>query len=152
MSKKCFSLMLAVVFFCTTSGVAVVAKEKTAKEKTAKEKGVAELSEAEKIKQKVLKRGTGVKARARVKLADGTKLKGYISESAADDFTLVRTDAPTGTPVKINYRDVSEFKAQGKGMSTTSKVLVGTGIAVGVLVVVGALLVRDFRRSFGRGR
>ena len=50
----------------------------------------------------------------------------------------------------INYRDVSEFKAQGKDMSTTSKVLMGTGIAVGVLVVVGALLVRDFRRNFGR--
>lgn len=140
MSKKYFSLILAFIFFCTTSGVAVLAKEKT----------VGKLSEAEKIKQKVLKRGTGVKARARVKLTDGTSIKGYISTAAADDFTLVRTDEPGGAPVKINYRDVAEFKAQGKGMSTSSKVLIGTGIAVGVLVVVGALLVRDFRRNFGR--
>jgi hypothetical protein len=140
MLKNCFSLMLALVFFCTTSGVAVLGKGKTD----------VKLSETEKIKQKVLKRGTGTKARARVKLADGTKMKGYISESAADDFTLVRTDEQAGVPVRVNYRDVDEFKAQGKGMSTTSKVLIGTGIAVGVLVVVGALLVRDFRRSFGR--
>jgi hypothetical protein len=116
----------------------------------AKEKASGKLPEVEKIRQKVLKRGTGIKARARVKLTDGTRMKGYISESAADDFTLVRTDQPNSAPVKINYRDVAEFKATGKGMSTTSKVLIGTGIAVGVLVVVGALLVRDFRRNFGR--
>jgi hypothetical protein len=140
MFRKCFSFVLAVVFFCTTSGVAVLAKDKA----------VGKLSQAEKIRQKVLKRGTGVKARARVKLADGTKLKGYISEAAADDFTLVRTDEQIGAPVKINYRDVAAFKAQGKGMSTTSKVLIGVGVTVGVLVVVGALLVRDFRRNFGR--
>jgi hypothetical protein len=140
MPKKCFSLILVVIFFCTTSGVAVFAAEKAG----------GKLSQAEKIKQKVLKRGTGAKARARVKLADGTKLKGYISEASADDFTLVRTDEGTGVSVRVNYRDVAEFEAQGKGMSTKSKVLIGTGIAVGVLVVVGALLVRDFRRNFGR--
>jgi hypothetical protein len=140
MSKKYFSLMLAFVFFCTTSGVAVLAKEKPD----------TRLADVEKIKQKVLKRGTGVKARARVKLTDGTKLKGYISESAADDFTLVRTDKQGDAPVKINYRDVVEFKATGKGRSTTSKVLIGTGIAVGVLVVIGTLLVLDFQRTFSR--
>lgn len=139
MSKKCFSLMLAFVFFCTTSGVAVLAKEKT------KEKTDVKLSETEKIRRKVLKRGTGVKARARVKLADGTKLKGYISEAAADDFTLVRTDEPAGVPVRVNYRDVAEFRATGKGLSTTSKVLIGTGIGVGVTVGVLALMFRNFR-------
>ena len=135
MPKKCFSLMLAVVFFCTTGGVAVLGKGKTD----------VKLSETEKIKQKILKRGTGTKARARVKLTDGTKLKGYISEAAADDFTLVRTDEQTGTPVRVNYRDVAEFKAQGKGMSTTSKILIGTGIGVGVTVGVLALMFRNFR-------
>jgi len=135
MFRKCFSLMLAVVFFCTTSGVAVFAREKTG----------GKLSQAEKIKKKVVQRGTGVKARARVKLADGTKLKGYISEFAADDFTLVRTDEQTGTPVRVNYRDVDEFKAQGKGMSTTSKVLIGAGVTVAVGVVILALSFRNFR-------
>lgn len=134
MSKKCFSFMLAVVFFCTATPLAVLAKDKKADKP----------SEAEKIRQKVLKRGTGTKARARVKLADGTKLKGYISETAADDFTLVRTDTPVGTPVRVNYRDVDEFKAQGKGMSTTSKVLIGTGVAVGVGVIALALAFRNF--------
>jgi hypothetical protein len=145
MFRKSFSLMLAVLFFCTTSGVGVVA----AKEK-AKEKATVKLSETEKIRQKVLQRGTGTKARARVKLSDGTKLKGYISETAADDFTLVPTDAPAGAAVKINYRDVKEFKALGKGMSTTSKVLLGVGIGVGVTVGALALIFSDLGHSFSR--
>lgn len=144
MFRKSFSLILAVVFCCTTSGVAVSAKEKT------KGKTDVKLSAAEKIRQKVLQRGTGTEARARVKLLDGTKLKGYISESAVEDFTLVRTDAPAGSAVKINYRDVAAFNAQGKGMSTTSKVLLGTGIAVGATVGVLALMFRNLGRSFGR--
>ena len=137
MLRKSFSLMLAFVFCCTTSGVAVLAQEKT----------FIKLPEVEKIRQKVLKRGTGVKARARVKLSNGTKLKGYISETGADDFTLVPTDEKRGAPVRINYRDVVEFTAHGKGMSTTSKVLIGTGIAVGVTVGVLALALRNFRRN-----
>jgi hypothetical protein len=131
MSKKYFSFILAVVFFCTTSGAAtlVVAQEK---------RDAQAEQHVEKIKQKVLKRGTGEKARARVKLADGTKLKGYISEAAADDFTLVRTDERVGTPVRVSYRDVAEFKAQGKGLSTASKILIGVGI--GVVATVGILV------------
>ena len=140
MSKKYFSFMLAVVFCCTTSGVAVLAKENR----------VGKLSAAEKIRQKVLKRGTGVEARARVKLADGTKLKGYISESAADDFTLVRTDERIGAPVRINYRDVAAFSAQGKGMSNTSKVLLGAGVTAGAMAVTLALVFRNLGRSFRR--
>ena len=104
MPKKCFSLMLAVVFFCTMSGVAVLAKEKTG----------GQLSQAEKIKQKVLKRGTGTKARARVKLADGTKLKGYISETAADDFTLVRTDEQTGRRLRSTTATWPNSKLQAR--------------------------------------
>lgn len=140
MSKKYFTFMLAVVFCCTTSGVAVLAGEKTS----------AKLSAAEKIRQKVLKRGTGVEARARVKLADGTKLRGYVSTAAADDFTLVRTDVQTAAPVKINYGDVAEFKAQGKGMSNTSKVLLGAGVTAGVGVVALALMFRNIGRSMRR--
>ena len=136
MFRKYFSLIIAVVFFCTTSGVAVLAREKTG----------GKLSQTEKIKQKVLKRGTGTKARARVKLADGTKLKGYISEFAADDFTLVRTDEQVGTPFKINYRDVVEFKAPGTGLSTPAKILIGVGIGV---VVTAGILVLAFKDGGG---
>lgn len=135
MSRKYLSLMLAFVFCCTTSGVSVLAKGKT----------IVKLPEVEKIRQKVLKRGTGERARASVKLLDGTKLKGYISEAGAEEFTLVRTDEKIGVPVRVNYRDVAEFKAHGKGMSTTSKVLLGTGIAVGVTVGVLALAFRNYR-------
>ena len=135
--------VLALALVCTTSGAAKVVAQEKLDAKTTEQR-------TEKIKRKVFARGTGTKARVGVKLNDGAKLKGYISEATPDDFTLVRTEESVGTPVKINYSDVAELKAHGKGMSTTSKVLIGTGIAVGVLVVVGVLLFRDFERSFGR--
>ncbi|HZH30194.1 MAG TPA: hypothetical protein VEY11_05485 [Pyrinomonadaceae bacterium] len=136
MLRKCFSLMLAAVFFCTASGAAALAKEKA---------GAGTPERVEKIKRKVFARGTGTRARVGVKLNDGTKLKGYISEATAADFTLVRTDAQPGTSVRISYQDVRELKAHGKGMSTTSKVLIGAGIGVGATVGVLALMFRNFR-------
>jgi hypothetical protein len=135
MLKKWFSLVLIIVIFGTAGGATMVAKEKT---ETKPEK-------IEKIRRKVYARGTGERARAGVKLNDGTKLKGYISEMNADSFTLIRTDAQPGAPVQISYQDVDEFKARGKGLSTTSKVLIGTGVGVGVTVGVLALMFRNFR-------
>jgi hypothetical protein len=133
MFTKYFTLVLAFVLFCTASGKAALAKENEN----------AKADQGEKIKQKVLKRGTGERARASVKLNDGTKLKGYISEAAAEHFTLMRTDKQTGAALKINYRDVAEIKNRGKGMSTTSKVLIGTAIGVGATVGVLALVFRN---------
>src|SRR5688572_11864852 len=42
-----------------------------------------------KVKTKVADRGTGENKRVEVKMLNGTKLKGYISQSGADSFTLV---------------------------------------------------------------
>jgi hypothetical protein len=55
----------------------------------------------------------------------------------------MRTDKQTGAALKINYRDVAEIKNRGKGMSTTSKVLIGTAIGVGATVGVLALVFRN---------
>lgn len=138
MLGKCVSLILVAVFFCTAGGASLVAQERPD----------AKPSQVEKIRRKVFGRGTGAKARVSVKLNDGTKLKGYVSESTAEDFTLMRTDAQKGTAVKINYGDVRELKAGGGGMSTTSKVLIGAGIGVGVTVGALALMFRNL--STGR--
>jgi len=135
MFTKHFTLVLAAVLFCTASGI------------TSRASGNenAKPGHIDKIKQKVSKRGTGEKARVSVKLNDGTKLKGYVSESAAEHFTLLRTDEQMGAALKINYRDVAEIKDRGKGMSTTSKVLIGTGAGVGVTVGVLALVFRNIQ-------
>ena len=142
MLKRYFSLALIIVLLHTCAGAPAFAQVKAV---GGGGDGGDAAAAAEKIRRKVLTRGTGVKARVSVKLNDGTKLKGYVSESAADDFTLVRTDAQTGTAVKINYGDVAELKGHGKGMSTTSKVLLGAGVGVGVTVGVLVLLFRNVK-------
>ena len=45
-------------------------------------------ADAEKIKADVMKRGTNEKKSVRVKMLNGTKLKGYISQIGEDSFTL----------------------------------------------------------------
>ena len=125
MFRKCFSLILACIFLCTTSGVSVGAQQKTD----------GKPSEAEKIKRKVLARGTGVEARVRVKLRDGSKIRGYVNEAAAEHFVVVRTDEQIGQSVRIDYREAKELKGYGKGLSSDRKnALIGTAVAVGVSV------------------
>lgn len=137
MCKRYFTFVLAFVFFCAASGAGALAQEKSAAKTDAMPERVMNL------KRKVFARGTGTKARVGVKLNDGTKLKGYVSEATADSFTVVRTDAQPGTPVKINYEDVREFKAHGKGLSTTSKVLIGVGIGFVITTGLLVLLFKD---------
>jgi hypothetical protein len=136
MFRKYFSLILAAIFFCTTSGHGVVfARQKTDAD-----------SDAAKIKRKVLARGTGVKARVRVKLRDGSKVKGYINDAAAEHFVVVRTDEQIGQAIGIDYREVKELKGYGKGLSgDTEKAVVGTVVAVGVAVGAVVLFVAAFR-------
>ena len=123
MFRKCFSLILSIIFFCTTSGVSVGARQKTD----------GKPSEAEKIRRKVLARGTGVEARVRVKLRDGSKIRGYVNEAAAEHFVVVRTDEQIGQSVRIDYREAKELKGYGKGLSSDTKnALVGTAVAAGV--------------------
>ena len=85
-----------------------------------------------KIKANVTKRGTGEKARVNVKMRNGTKMKGFISQAGDDSFTLI--DSKTKQTSILAYSDVAQVK--GTGLSTTSKILIGVGIGVAVTVVV----------------
>jgi hypothetical protein len=67
-------------------------------------------SSVEKIKSDVAKRGTGKKARVKVKLQNGSKLKGYITQAGDDSFTL--TDSKTKQDTTLAYRDVTQVKKQ----------------------------------------
>lgn len=94
----------------------------------------------EKVKAAVAKRGTGKKARVTVKLQDGSKVKGYISQAGEDSFTL--TDSKTNQTRTLTYREVAEVKKQG-GLSLTAKIGIGLGAAVGVLALVYAVGCHD---------
>jgi Tfp pilus assembly protein PilV len=90
------------------------------------------------IKANVTRRGTGEKARVNVKMLNGTKMKGFISQAGEDSFTL--TDSKTKQTSTLAYSDVAQVKKPG--LSTTSKILIGVGVGVAVTVVIFAATFR----------
>jgi len=93
----------------------------------------------EKIKANVTRRGTGEKARVNVKMLNGTKMKGFISQADEDSFTL--TDSKTKQTSTLAYSDVAQVKKQG--LSTGAKILIGVGVGVAVTAVVIAVAFRN---------
>jgi len=63
-----------------------------------------------------------------IKLIDGTKIKGYVTEATDDHFVV--NDRKTGQSRTINYDQVKDI---GVGLSEKTKI--GLGIAAGVLVL-----------------
>lgn len=98
----------------------------------------------ERIKANVTKRGTGEKARVNIKMRNGKKMKGFISQSEDDSFTL--TDSKTRQTSTLSYSDVAEVK--GTGLSTASKILIGVGVGVGVAAIVLAVAARNLDFGF----
>lgn len=88
---------------------------------------------AEEVKIKVAKLGTGSKAKATVWLANGTKIKGYISQAGDDDFVI--RDRKTDVPTTVRYADVVKFD-RNKGHSTAKWVGIGAGVGVGAFILI----------------
>jgi hypothetical protein len=91
----------------------------------------------EKVRLKVAKIGLGDKARATVRMKNGTKIKGFISQAGANDFTV--RDKKTGEPTLILYRDVLKVE-DNRGHSTLRNILIGTGIGAGAFLAVIAII------------
>ena len=126
MLKKLLPLTLVVVLLHAGSSVPALALG-----------GVVQReSRVEKVKADVAKRGTGNKALVRVRLQDGSKLKGYINQAGEDSFTLI--DSKTGLTRTLAYTEVASVEKQG-GLSLISKIGIGLGIAVGVLALAYAV-------------
>ena len=89
-------------------------------------------ADAEKIKADVMKRGTNEKKSVRVKMLNGTKLKGYISQIGEDSFTL--TDSKTKQPTVIAYRDAA--KVEGRGLAGGAKIGIIVAAAAGATLLV----------------
>ena len=94
--------------------------------------------DVEKIKIKVAKLGVGDKARATVRMKDGTKIKGYITEARDSDFVI--RDRKTNEPHVINYNDVAKVESN-RGHSLARNLAIGIGIGAGAVVLILAILI-----------
>jgi hypothetical protein len=127
MIKKCLSFLLICLLFVTASPLFISAQTRTNNTD----------STIAKIKTAVEKRGTGENKRVEVKMLNGTKLKGYVSQANDDSFTLV--DAETKQPSTIAYGDVAKVSNRlSKGDKITLGIVAGAAIAAAV--VVGAII------------
>ena len=86
----------------------------------------------EKTRAKVQKMGIGQDARVEVKLHNNTKVRGFISASGQDSFTV--TDRKTGASQTIAFADAAEVNKRGGGLSTRSWIIIG-GVAAAVVIV-----------------
>ena len=129
MFKKCLSVAFIGMLLFSTNLQSISAQTNTGNN----------AATVEKIKANVTKRGTGEKARVNVKMLNGTKMKGFISQAGDDSFTL--TDSKTKQTSTLAYSDVAQVKKQG--LSTGAKILIGVGVGVAVTAVVLAVAFRN---------
>ena len=92
----------------------------------------------EQVRTKIARLGIGEKARATIKLKNGTKIKGYIDQTRSDDFVL--KDKSTGAPLNILYSDVSKVESN-RGHSTARAIAIGAAIGVGVVLAVLGIII-----------
>ena len=86
----------------------------------------------EKVKIKIAKLGLGAKAKATIRLNDGSKVKGYIAQAGEDNFVI--RDRKTDAPTTIRYADVVKVE-ENKGHSTARNIAIGVGIGAGALLL-----------------
>jgi translation initiation factor IF-1 len=87
-----------------------------------------------KAKTEVVDRLNKKETRVKVKLRNGSEMKGRITQSGDNSFTL--TDEKTGSKSDIAYADVVNI--EGRGMSKKKKVFIAIGAGAAVLVAVTA--------------
>lgn len=92
-----------------------------------------DVSPVERVRTQIARRGTGERARLEVRLRDNTRVKGYVSETGQESFTL--TDRKTGAQRTIAYTDVARV-GDGGGMSSRTQYIILGGAAVAAAVVL----------------
>ncbi len=89
---------------------------------------------AEKVKAGIAKLGTGPDAKIEIKLKDGTKLKGYVTEISSDQFVIM--DSKTGQPIPVLYPQVKQVK--GNNLSRGTIITLGFIALFVVLIIIAA--------------
>ena len=87
-----------------------------------------------KAKTEVLNRLNKKETRVKVKLRNGSEMKGRITQSGDNSFTL--TDEKTGDKSDVSYADV--MNVEGRGMSKKKKMFIGIGVGAGIFAAVAA--------------
>ena len=107
-----------------------------------------EIKRAAKVKKFIKELGVGPNARTEIRYAGGTKLKGYVSESADDYF--VTTDETTGAATRVEYAHVEKVivwpsvkTLMRRDLHSPSrlvkKLAIGAGIGFSVFLAVCAI-------------
>lgn len=89
------------------------------------------------LRLKVAKLGVGEKARVTVRMKDGTKIKGFITQAGTNDFSVRAGN--TGDLRVILYHDVAKIE-DNRGHSTLRNVLLGVGIGVAGVITFIAIV------------
>jgi sRNA-binding regulator protein Hfq len=84
-----------------------------------------------KIKAKIIKRESREDTRATIKLTNGTRLKGSVSQATEDSFTL--TDVKTGQKTSVLYSDVAQVSG---GFPNSAKIGIIAGVATAGVIIL----------------
>ena len=101
---------------------------------TTRAQTVADAQAADKARATVQTIGLGRDARVEVKLHDQSKLKGYVSATEQDFFTV--TDSKTGTSQTVRYAEVANVKKPGHGFSRATWVIIGAAATAAIIIGV----------------
>lgn len=124
MFKKYLTITLTLLVLNLSLSAAAFAETKAEKE----------AKFADKVKVNVTKLGTGTEAKIQVKLKDGIKLKGYVSQINENSFVV--TDEKTGVATEVPYPNAKQVK--GNNWSTGVTILIAVAIILTIAGIVGA--------------
>jgi len=93
-----------------------------------------------KVKAEVVNRLNKKEEHVKIRLRNGTEVKGYITQTGDNGFTLSNEKTKTGTD--IAYADVQHV--EGCGMSKTKKIAIGVGIGAAVFAAMIAYAFTHF--------
>ena len=93
-----------------------------------------------KAKTEVVDRLNKKETRVKVKLRNGSEVKGRITQTGENGFTL--TDEKTGNRSDIVYADV--LNVEGRGMSKKKKAFIAVGIAAATFAALVAYALTHF--------
>lgn len=134
--KRTFTITLSGILLFTAFGLQTTRAQTT---------GSTQLSE--KARAKIQKLGVGRDARVEIRLRDDTSLKGYLSASGEDSFTV--TDSKTGAARTVAYTDVTQVKKPGGGLSTRTWVIIGA--AATAALIIGVTVIKPVVCDGGAG-
>lgn len=91
---------------------------------------------AGKVKTEIVKLGTGTDAKVKIKLKNGTKIKGYIMEAGENQFVVM--NSKTGQAVSVTYPQVGQ--AKGNNLSNGVVIIIGVAVALAFIIFLGSQL------------